>query len=67
MDALTEKLREVAPHDWREPQWGVPLRVHNWRNYATPDLRMIWYTFDDRQALVVACALDEIAGTEEWD
>ena len=67
MDDLTEKLKGVAPSDWREPEWEIPSRVHNWRNYATDDLRMIWHTFDDRQALVVACLLEEIASDEPLD
>ena len=60
-------LLRNAPHDWRNPEWATPSRVHNWRNYATAELKAIWHTFTDDQALVVCLALDVLASGEGWD
>ena len=55
------------PSDWENPKWEVEDRIHNWRNYATEDLKISWLEMSDRHRLIVAAFLDDIAGREEWD
>lgn len=61
------ELLRIAPDDWRDPKWDEPQLVYNWRIYATPELRAIWHTFTDEQALVVCVALDAMASGEDWE
>ena len=55
------------PHDWEQPDWGTEDRVHNWRNYASEDLEIEWPNMTGRQRLIIAAALNDIAGREHWD
>ena len=62
-----DEMLRIAPDDWRNPEWDTPQLVHNWRAYATADLKAIWHTFTDDQALVVCLALDVMASGEDWE
>ena len=55
------------PKDWQNPKWTEYDKVHNWRNYASDELKNIWHTFTDEQKQVIAKALDDMADREEWD
>lgn len=56
-----------CPVDWKNPKWHVDHLIHNWRNYATPELREIWWTLSDYQRQVIATCLEGMADREEWD
>lgn len=58
---------DVTPPDYRDPDWDDHHRVHNWRNYITPDLRLRWSTLPDDLKAILARNADEIASAEEWD
>lgn len=60
---IHDYLREQALN----PEWEKAGRVHDWRNYATEELRRIWPTFTEEQKLVIVDMLDELAGQEHWD
>ncbi|MEN3260204.1 hypothetical protein AAH678_30150 [Sodalis endosymbiont of Spalangia cameroni] len=71
-DDIKQKLRDDLDItcqylDWRTPCWTEKNRVHNWRNYATPQLIAIWSTFSDEQKRVIAFTLDRIAEDEHWE
>lgn len=55
------------PHDWDHPMWDYPSRVHNWRNYATEELKEHWPNMTDKTKQIVAACLDDIASREEWE
>lgn len=52
--------------EYLEPNWDDGGRVHNWRNYVSPELRLIWNTFTLEQKRVLCDAFDELAGRENW-
>lgn len=49
------------------PHWAGAEKVHDWRNYASEQLKNIWSTFSDEQKRVVAETLQETADKEIWD
>ncbi|MBA4822438.1 recombinase RecA [Pantoea ananatis] len=53
--------------DWDNPSWYSGGKVHNWHNYAPPELQEIWNTFTQDQKKAIAFALDECAGNEQWE
>jgi len=53
--------------DWQKPSWNEGGNVHNWHNYATPALEIIWETFTDQQKKVIAAVLDNNASNEIWE
>lgn len=53
--------------DYKSPDWNNLDRVHEWKNYISEDLVMIWDTFTDIQKKVIAENADNIADREEWD
>ena len=56
-----------APYDWKSPDWENVSRVHDWRNYATIELRQHWKNMDDETKKIVSACLDYAASLEEWD
>ncbi|MEN6731678.1 recombinase RecA [Klebsiella pneumoniae] len=57
----------MEEHEYISPKWDSGSKVHNWLNYATPELIAIWDTFSDEQKRVIAMTLDAAANREEWD
>lgn len=55
------------PSDWEYPEWEVEDRVHNWRNYATNELKAHWQYMTDETKKIVAECLAECASAEEWE
>lgn len=62
---LCERL--TPPSDWQNPKWEVEEKVHNWRNYASEDIKQSWLEMSGKHRLIIAACLDDIAGNEEWD
>ncbi|WP_137962975.1 recombinase RecA [Klebsiella variicola] len=56
----------MTPEDYLSPDWTNNEKVHNWRNYASEELKRTWHTFTSEQRRVVAEALKEVADMEEW-
>lgn len=56
-----------TPHDWSNPNFSNPGRVHDWLNYVSYDLAGIWETFSDEQKKIIAANLNNIADEEHWD
>lgn len=54
-------------YEYIHPDWNDDSRIHNWKNYATDDLRNEWDNFSDNQKIIIGKALQEIALQEEWD
>jgi len=48
------------------PTWN-PRKVHDWRNYISVEVRLIWNTFTDEQKQALARQADDIASAEHWD
>lgn len=55
------------PKDYLTPRWGDVDRVHNWRNYATEELKTVWCDMSELHRAIVAEALDSVASAEYWD
>lgn len=64
---LQDAEDEVRYLDWKNPSWKEGGNVHNWHNYATPALEIIWDTFTDQQKKVIAAVLDNNASNEMWE
>jgi len=56
-----------VPTDWQSPKWVECDRVHNWRNYASEDLKLVWCSFTDEQKQIISECLQDCADREEWD
>lgn len=50
-----------------DPRWDKAGRIHDWRNYATEELKAIWHTFTIKQKQVIYHLLNELASREEYD
>lgn len=57
----------MVTHNWRDPDFSNPDRVHDWLNYASFKLAGIWQTFSDDLLLLIAANLQDVADKEEWD
>lgn len=55
------------PDDWNSPYWENATRVHDWRNYASEQLKEHWDNLTDTSKKVFAECLQNIADHEEWD
>ena len=53
--------------DWKNPDWSMGGRVHNWHNYASEEMQRMWNTFTDEQKQIIALTLNEIADNEVWE
>ena len=51
----------------RDPKWKEAGRVHDWRSYATDEIRLLWPSFAGEQKSAIVRMLDEIASREHWD
>ncbi len=58
---------DITPLNWEHPDWGSAGLVHDWRNYISSELRVMWETFTDTQKRAIARHADELVGREEWD
>ena len=71
MTTVTElidmRYRLVPPGDWNQPDWSKVDKCHDWKNYVSDDLKLIWLEMSGRQRLIIAANMDDIAGREEWD
>lgn len=66
MDAITGKWAN-APRDFDNPDWKDAGRVHDWRNYASDDLRALWPELPEKHQAIIAASLQDAADREEWD
>ena len=65
MNEMEERLN--PPRDWSGPEWGVEDRIHNWRNYASDELKTEWPKLSGKQRMIIAAMLKEMASNEHWD
>lgn len=56
-----------TPEDYASPKWDEEVRVHNWRNYISEEVRAMWHTFTDEQKAALARMADITASNEDWD
>jgi len=52
---------DIPPYDWENPEWENESRVHNWRNYVSEELEVMWDTFTDVQKKALAISFDRLA------
>ena len=57
----------MSPSDYLDPVWDEFDRVHNWRNYASDELKAIWLGLLPDVRRIVAECLQTVADNEEWD
>lgn len=66
-EAIARGIDDAAFLDWENPEWDSGGRVHNWHNYASEAMQVIWQTFSAEQKQIIAATLDECASNEYWD
>lgn len=49
------------------PNWLGKGKVHDWRNYISDELSVMWHTFTAAQKIAIARNADDMADREEWD
>jgi hypothetical protein len=57
----------TAPTDWNNPNWQNARKVHDWKNYTTEHIRLIWDSLTTDQKIIFSSAFQEIADNENWD
>lgn len=50
-------MSEASSLDWENPDWSAGGHVHNWHNYATEALQIIWEEFSQEQKKIIAVAV----------
>lgn len=55
------------PRDFNNPNWNEKEKAHDWKNYVTPEVEKLWYTFNMRQRELLAINFQNIANDEEWN
>ena len=53
--------------DYENPQWEKAEKIHDWRNYISEDMQIIWDTFTPLQQRLIADNAQETADAEDWD
>ena len=56
-----------VPSDWESPDFKNHGRVHEWKNYIGPELRIVWDSLSPETRKVAAYLAEGRAGAEEWD
>jgi hypothetical protein len=64
---MSDLLPNPSSPDWAGYDAHRGNHIHDWRTYATTDLRDIWETLTPKQQRIVADALNEVASGEDWD
>jgi hypothetical protein len=54
-------------NDWKNPNWNDLQKVHDWKNYVSDEVILIWDTFTNEQKEMLANNFDELANKEDWD
>jgi len=67
MAEAIEGLASEPPRDHETPDWESAGRVHEWKNYASDDLRKTWPEFSARHRAIISASLQDAADQEEWD
>jgi|WetSurMetagenome_2_1015567.scaffolds.fasta_scaffold232024_3 hypothetical protein len=49
------------------PDWVGAGKAHDWRNYISEEVRLLWNTFTLAQKQALMRQAEEIAGREVWD
>jgi len=57
----------MRPEDYLEPDWSNIQKCHDWKTYATQDLRDHWLHMSEGSRMVVSECLQNIADAEEWE
>lgn len=55
------------PLDWENPDFSQKSKVHDWKNYVSPDVESIWHSFSATQKQALAGGFQELADREEWE
>ena len=51
---------------WDKPDWKNNTKVHDWRNYVSEEIELIWDTFSDVQKYFIYKNAENEASNEEW-
>lgn len=57
----------MIPTNWEAPEWHNATRVHDWRNYASAQVKAIWLELPAYARRAFAANLQDIADKEEWE
>lgn len=57
----------TVPSDWMNPDWERASKVHDWKNYASSEMKEAWDSFHSYYQKLISQCLQEIADKEEWD
>jgi hypothetical protein len=57
---------ENVPVNWKEPDFTKISKAHDWLNYVSEPLQVMWPTLSDLQKQVIASALNDASDIECW-
>lgn len=56
-----------TPSDYLAPDWESGGRAHNWHNYTSEEIRLMWPGLSPELRAALARQADESASKESWD
>ncbi len=59
-----KKLSDYDKQKALNPEWDKAIKVHDWRNYISDDLKAMWETFTDIQKFAIMDNADNQASCE---
>jgi len=60
-------LGVLAKFDLSEVDFSAKSRVHDWRNYVSDELIMIWKSLTERERYFIYVMAQDRADLEDWD
>ena len=57
----------TTPSDYATPDWDNCGKVHDWKNYISDEVRLMWHEFTVPQRAALARMADAQADRERWD
>ena len=55
-----------TPEDYLNPNWNKAQKIHEWKNYISKEVQLIWHSFTDEQKAALARQAEDDASNEEW-
>lgn len=67
MESFLETYPNSTPDDFENPYWDDDARIHEWKNYVSEEVRILWPTFSKELKAVLARQSHAMAALEHWD
>ena len=56
-----------TPCDFERPEWDKAGKVHDWRNYISEEVQVLWLALSLEVRAALARQAEDVASNEEWD